>query len=89
MDGKTLLLMLIGGGIAAYLAYSLTKSAQSAQPSGENGMGGDAETGGDAGTGLDFGLSNNALCRVAPELCNPVLKLDSSFPVLKPAPTLW
>jgi hypothetical protein len=88
MDDKTLLLILIGGGIAAYLAYSLSKSAQ-AQPSGGGDTGGGAGQTppvavdyGNAGTGLGsgFGLSNlsqQALCRVAPSLC------------WNPAPPLW
>jgi len=77
MDGKTLLLVLLGGGVAAYLAYSLAKPAP-ASPSGGGGTGDAGQTPpavdyGDAGAGLGFGLGNlgqDALCRVAPSLCS-------------------
>lgn len=78
MDGKTLLLMLIGGGVAAYLAYSLAKGGSTASPGGA----GSGEAGDQAappavvdtmpspyGWGLG-GLSDDALCRVAPSLCS-------------------
>lgn len=99
MDGKTLILVLIGGGVAAYLAYSLAKGGPSSGTyGGETGgsSGGQAappavvdygnEPGGLAGFGLSD-LGDNALCRVAPSLCswyNPAL-------VPRPAPgqLLW
>ncbi|ACV05049.1 VP22 [Thermus phage P23-77] len=92
MDGKTLLLVLLGGGVAAYLAYSLAKRAP-ASPSSGGGTGDAGQTPpavvdyGDAGAGLGFGLGNlgqDALCRVAPSLCSWWWN-----PAPQPAPTLW
>ncbi len=77
MDSRTLLLMLLGGGITAYLAYSLAKGgrAQELAPGPEQAP---SEVPGDSppyvvdtapspfGLGI---LDPGALCRVAPSLC--------------------
>lgn len=84
MDSKTLLLMLIGGGVAAYLAYSMAKGSSSASAAtppatpGESGDSGDqakppavVDYGNESGLGFGLGsLGDNALCRVAPSLCS-------------------
>jgi len=91
MDGKTLLLVLLGGGVAAYLAYSLAKPAPASPSGGGTGDAGQTPPAvvdyGDAGAGLGFGLGNlgqDALCRVAPSLCSWWWN-----PAPQPAPTLW
>ncbi len=80
MDGKTVLLMLIGGGVAAYLAYSLAKGGSTGAPASTAGEGGEQalppavvdygqNVGGLPGFGLGE-LGQDALCRVAPSLCS-------------------
>lgn len=86
MDGKTVLLMLIGGGVAAYLAYSLAKGGSTGAPASTAGEGGEqalppavVDYGYDPGyqnpggglTGFGLGaLGDSTLCRVAPSLCS-------------------
>jgi len=78
MDSRTLLLMLLGGGIAAYLAYSLAKGrAQEPAPSQIPEQPPSEVPGGSPPYVVDqapspFGLGvldPGALCRVAPSLC--------------------
>ena len=68
MDGKTLLLMLIGGGLAAYLAYSMVRPQ--VQGNGENSAPtGDPLSAPPSGDPA-FGLGNQDMaCRLFPELC--------------------
>lgn len=73
MDGKTLLLVLIGGGVAAYLAYAWAKGkGQSPSEVSEEGGTGGPPVAIDTGTD-PFGIGGmdwDRLCRVAPSLCS-------------------
>lgn len=73
MDGKTLLLVLIGGGVAAYLAYTWAKGkGQPAQAPSEGSEAEGPPVAVDQGTD-PFGIGGmdwDRLCRVAPNLCS-------------------
>jgi hypothetical protein len=85
MESKTLLLALVGFGVAAYVAYQLGKGAGEskpsqdapAQPSPPPSSGLD-EGGGNLFPGLS-GMDPATLCRVAPSLCP--WRIPSPLPV--------
>jgi hypothetical protein len=75
MESKTLLLVLLGFGVAAYVAYQLGKGAGESQPSPDAPAqpspppSSDLDQGGgNLFPGLS-GMDQATLCRVAPSLC--------------------
>ncbi len=88
MESKTLLLALLGFGVAGYLAYQLAKG-QTATGSGQ------AETApapSDFGGQPPFGLGNlgqDALCQVAPSLCGWYNRAYVGRPAPLPVVPVW
>jgi hypothetical protein len=79
MESKTLLLALVGFGVAAYVAYQLGKgSAGESKPSSEPSQNAPAQPSPPPSSGLEggvnlfpglSGMDESVLCRLAPSVC--------------------
>lgn len=87
MESRTLLLALLGFGVAGYLAYQLAKGQAAPAPAENPPVVVD-----DFGGQPPFGLGNlgqDALCRVAPSLCGWYNPAYVGRPAPLPVVPLW